>query len=196
MDLSAFYFDIRKDILYCDELQSPKRITCINLLNLVLDILLKWFAPILSFTTEEIFQIINAQKKSSIHLEAFPKIPSSWENQKLFEKWEKLKIVRNVANAAIETKRSTKEIGSSLEADIEIYLDKEYLDLVKDIDLSEYFITSKALAKPMIKDDKLFKINEIENVKVLATKAKGKKCSRCWKILENPCQRNNCGLKN
>ena len=69
VDLSAFYFDIRKDILYCDELKSPKRIMCINLLGLVLDILLKWFAPILSFTTEEIFQIINVQKKSSIHLE-------------------------------------------------------------------------------------------------------------------------------
>ena len=63
LDLSAFYFDIRKDILYCDEPQSTKRIICINLLTLVLDILLKWFAPILSFTTEEIFQIINAQKK-------------------------------------------------------------------------------------------------------------------------------------
>ena len=188
--------NIRKDILYCDELKSPKRIMCINLLELVLDILLKWFAPILSFTTEEIFQIINVQKKSSIHLEAFPKIPSTWENQKLFEKLEKLKILRNVANAAIEVKRSSKEIGSSLEANIEIYLGKEYLDLVKGIDLSEYFITSKALAKPTVKDDKLFKLNEVENVKVLATKAKGKKCSRCWKILENPCQRNNCGLKN
>ena len=165
-------------------------------MELVLDILLKWFAPILSFTTEEIFQIINVQKKSSIHLENFPKIPSTWENQKLFEKWEKLKILRNVANAAIEVKRSSKEIGSSLEANIEIYLGKEYLDLVKGIDLSEYFITSKALAKPTVKDDKLFKLDEVENVKDLVTKAKGKKCSRCWKILENPCQRNNCGLKN
>ena len=71
---------------------------------------------------EEIFQIINVQKKSSIHLETFPKIPSAWENHKLFEKWEKIKIVRNVANAAIEVKRSSKEIGSSLEANIEILL--------------------------------------------------------------------------
>ena len=196
LDLSAFYFDIRKDILYCDELKSSKRTICINLLGLILDILLKWFAPILSFTTEEIFQIINVQKKSSIHLETFPKIPSAWENQKLFEKWEKLKIVRNVANAAIEVKRSSKEIGSNLEANVEIYLGKEYLDLVKDIDLSEYFITSKAIAKAMVNDDKLFKLDEVDNVKVLVTKAKGKKCSRCWKILEKPCQRNNCGLKN
>ena len=102
----------------------------------------------------------------------------------------------NVVNASIEVKRSTKEIVSSLEADVQIYLGEEYLKLVKNVNLSEYFITSNASAKPMINDDKLFKLDEVNNVKVLVTKAKGKKCSRCWKILENPCQRNNCGLKN
>ena len=70
------------------------------------------------------------------------------------------------------------------------------LKLVKDIDLSEYFITSKVEAKTMIDDDKLFKLDEVDNVKVLVKKAKGKKCSRCWKILQKPCERNNCGLKN
>jgi len=75
---------------------------------LILDILLKWFAPILSFTTEEIFRILNKDKNSSIHLETFPNIPSKWRDEKLFQKWEKLKIVRNVANAAIEVKRSIK----------------------------------------------------------------------------------------
>jgi len=196
LDLSAFYFDIRKDVLYCDEIKSPKRTMCTNFLGLMLDILLKWFAPILSFTTEEIFQIVNAEKKSSVHLENFPKIPSTWENKKLFEKWEKLRTIRNVANAAIEIKRSSKDIGSSLEADIEIYLGEEYLKLVKDIDLPEYFITSKANTKKMINDDKLFKLETVENVKVSVKKAKGRKCSRCWKILENPCLRSNCGLKN
>ena len=105
-------------------------------------------------------------------------------------------MVRNVANAAIEIKRSRKDIGSSLEANVQIYLGKEYLKLVKDVDLSEYLITSKASAKPMINDDKLFKLKEVDNIKIFVTKAKGKKCSRCWKILENSCQRNNCGLKN
>jgi len=196
LDLSAFYFDIRKDILYCDEIKSSKRIACIRLLNLILDILLKWFAPILSFTTEEIFKILNKDKNSSIHLETFPVIPSKWENEKLFQKWNKLKIVRNVANAAIEVKRSNKEIGSSLETDIKVYLGKEYLKLCKDFNLSEYFITSKAETQQMINDDKLFKLNDVENVKILVKKAKGEKCSRCWKILENPCERKNCGLKN
>ena len=129
-------------------------------------------------------------------METFPNIPSTWENVKLFQKWNKLKIIRNVANAAIEIKRSSKEIGSSLEADVQIYLGEEYLKLVKDVNLSEYFITSKANAKPIINDNKLFKLDNEDNVKILVTKAKGKKCSRCWKILEKACQRNNCALKN
>jgi len=196
LDLSAFYFDIRKDVLYCDEIKSTKRQICINLLGLILDMLLKWFAPILSFTTEEVFQILNQGKKTSIHLQTFPDVPSKWENEKLFQKWNKLQIVRNVANAAIEAKRSNKDIGSSLEADVQIYLNEEYLNLTKDFDLSEYFITSKAQAKPLINNDKLFKLDEVDNIKVLVKKAEGEKCSRCWKILQTPCERSNCGLKN
>jgi len=197
LDLSAFYFDIRKDVLYCDDLTSKKRKIATNLLALTLDILLKWFAPILSFTTEEIFQIVNPEKNSSIHFESFPKIPTNWENKKLHEKWEKLKIIRSVVNAGIEAKRSSKDIGSSLEADIEIYLGKEYLELVEDINLSEYFITSKASIKNMINnDDKIFKLNDISNVGVIVQKAKGEKCSRCWKILGNPCDRCKGVLKN
>ena len=115
---------------------------------------------------------------------------------KLFKKWDKLKLVRNVTNAAIEIKRSNKDIGSSLEADVQIYLDKEYLILVKDVNLPEYFITSRAEAKPIVNDDKLFKLEGVDNIKVSVKKAKGKKCSRCWKILEAPCERSNCGLKN
>ncbi len=196
LDLSAFYFDIRKDVLYCDDLKSKKRKDCTNLLSLTLDILLKWFAPILSFTTEEIFQIINEKKNLSIHLENFPEIPKNWENKKLYEKWEKLKVIRSVVNAGIEAKRSNKNIGSSLEADIEIYLGKEFLNLTKDINLSEYFITSKACIKDMIDDNKIFKLNDIANVGVIVKKAEGEKCSRCWKILGNLCERCNKALKN
>ena len=196
LDLSAFYFDIRKDVLYCDDLKSERRKISSNLLALTLDILLKWLAPILSFTTEEIFQIINSEKNSSIHLENFPKIPANWENKKLYEKWEKLRLIRNVVNAGIEVKRFSKDIGSSLETNIEIYLGEEYLELVKDINLSEYFITSKASIKNMINDNKIFKLNDISNVGVIVQKAKGEKCSRCWKILGNPCERCKSVLKN
>jgi len=192
LELSAFYFDIRKDTLYCDDLSSTKRQASINLLSIILDILLKWFAPILSFTTEEIFQIINQDKNNSIHLQLFPKIPTSWKDEKLFEKWEKFKVIRKVVNAAIEVKRSNKDIGSSLETDVEIYLSEDYLKIAKDFDLPENFITSKAEAKKILKDDNnLFKLDGVENISVLVNKAKGKKCPRCWKILPGSCVR--CG---
>ena len=191
LELSAFYFDIRKDTLYCDSLSSSKRKACINLLGLILDMLLKWFAPILSFTTEEIYQTINRDHKSSIHLQAFPKIPLKWKDEKLSEKWKKFKIIRKVVNAAMEIKRSSKDIGSSLEANVLVYLSDEYLKIVKDLDLSENFITSKAEATKMKSDKNLFKLNETEDIKVLVKKAEGEKCPRCWKIFSGPCKRCN-----
>ena len=194
LELSAFYFDIRKDVLYCDGQSSVKRKACISLLGLILDVLLKWFAPILSFTTEEIFQIINKGQNSSVHLQTFPEIPTKWKNEKLFEKWEKFKIIRKVVNAAIEVKRSNKDIGSSLEADVQIYLSEEHLKTIQGFDLSENFITSKAEAKKIIDDNNLFKLDEVEGVKILVKKAEGKKCPRCWKIFPGPCER--CERKN
>jgi len=193
LELSAFYFDIRKDTLYCDDVSSEKRKACISLLGLILDLLLKWFAPILSFTTEEIFQILNVNKNSSIHLQDFPKIPTKWKNEELFNKWKTFKIIRKVVNAAIEVKRANKDIGSSLEADVQIFLKEEYLKIAKNFDLSENFITSRAEAKNMVDDKNLFELDAIEGIKVIVKKAQGEKCPRCWKIFQGPCVR--CGTK-
>ena len=156
--------------------------------------LLKWFAPILSFTTEEIYQTINCDQKSSIHLQSFPKIPLKWQDEKLSEKWKKFKIIRKVVNAAMEVKRANKDIGSSLEADVSVYLSEEYLKVVKDFDLPESFITSKAEAKKISTDSNFFKLGEIEDINVLVKKAEGEKCPRCWKIFSEPCVR--CNAKN
>ena len=88
VELSAFYFDIRKDLLYCDPLNSKKRSDCIKVLNIILKCLLKWFAPILSFTTEEIFKLINQDKdEESIHLQGFVKIPDSWLDESISSRW-------------------------------------------------------------------------------------------------------------
>ena len=127
-------------------------------------------------------------------MQSFPKIPLKWKNEKLFEKWKKFKKIRKVVNAAMEIKRSSKDIGSSLEANVLVYLSEEYLKIVKDLDLSENFITSKAEAKKMNSDNNLFKLDEIKDIKVLVKKAEGEKCSRCWKIFPGPCVR--CGKKN
>ena len=189
-DLSAFYFDIRKDALYCEPVNSKIRKASIKFLNITLDILLRLFAPIISFTTEEIYKIIYNNEKS-IHLENFSTIPEKWLNKSLGNKWNQLKLVRQVCNVAIEVKRTNKELGSSLEADLEIFLDKKYLDLVKNIDLSEFCITSKAKAQILNgqKDLELFKLENIQGIGVLVKKAVGNKCPRCWKIFEESCNR-------
>ena len=102
VELSAFYFDIRKDLLYCDPINSDKRSDCIKVLNIILQCLLKWFAPILSFTTEEIFKLLNQNSdKQSIHLENFIKIPSNWFNENIEHKWDNIKKIRDEANISL-----------------------------------------------------------------------------------------------
>ncbi len=174
LDLSSFYFDIRKDILYCDDLSSKKRKSCLVLLNVVLECLIKWYAPVLSFTTEEVSQLVRKDKKISIHEENFPEIPKDWKNLSLSKKWEKLIYVRQQVNIAIEEKRSNKIIGSSLEADIEISLPKFEHDLLKEIDSKELFITSNVTQN----------LSKEKDISVIVKKAKGTKCIRCWKIVE------------
>ncbi len=146
VDLSAFYFDIRKDTLYCDKLESEKRKSTILFLNILLDVLLKWFAPILSFTTEEIYSLVNKNGKS-IHLEKFPSIPENWKNSNLETKWLELIKIRDICNISIEEKRASKVIGSSLEANLVIKLEDKLIDLTKDVDFSELCITSNAVVE-------------------------------------------------
>ncbi|MDB3982943.1 isoleucine--tRNA ligase [Candidatus Pelagibacter sp.] len=184
VDLSAFYFDIRKDNLYCDSKNSKKRKSTIILLNIILDSLLKWFAPILSFTTEEIYKLISNNKKS-VHLEKFLEFPENFNNEKLNQKWLELIKIRNICNISIEEKRAIKEIGSSLEAKIKINLNKKLSEIIQNINFSELCITSNA------------EVYYDENIEtsVQTTKAKGSKCSVCWKITEEACSREACPIK-
>tara|TARA_B100002051_G_scaffold130701_1_gene124293 strand:- start:2235 stop:4976 length:2742 start_codon:yes stop_codon:yes gene_type:complete len=180
LDLSSFYFDIRKDTLYCDSLESAKRKACIKVLNIVLECLLKWFAPIFVFTTDEIFSLIN-KTDDSIHEKTFVKIPESWKDLKLDNKWKDLFKIKQEANVAIEEKRANKEIGSSLEAEIEIFVNTNEYNLLDGLDLAEYFITSKA--------QKFKNKKKEEGIKILVKKSNGTKCPRCWKIIQNKCNR-------
>ncbi len=183
VDLSAFYFDIRKDTLYCDKKDSEKRKSTILFLNILLDILLKWFAPILSFTTEEIYSLIKKDEKS-IHLENFPLIPEKWKNGNLESKWLELIKIREICNSSIEIKRTSKEIGSSLEANLIIKLEDRLINLTKDVDFSELCITSNAVVEK----------NNSKEINVETLKAEGQKCPVCWKVSKNKCARPNCIL--
>ncbi len=178
VDLSAFYFDIRKDTLYCDPKDSSKRVSTLLLLNIILNSLLKWFAPILSFTTEEIYQLVSKSKKS-IHLENFLDFPKKFDNPKLYKKWLEFIKIRDICNLSIEEKRATKDIGSSLEADLQIEVEKDIFNLCKNIDFAEICITSVAKIKEGLN----------EKIKVTTKKAQGKKCPVCWKISKEKCLR-------
>ena len=178
VDLSAFYFDIRKDVLYCDPINSTKRQSCIIVLNVLLNSLLKWFAPILSFTTEEIYQLV-AKKSKSIHLEKFLDIPKKFENNGVDKKWSELIKIRDICNISIEEKRASKEIGSSLEAELQLKLNSKFKKILKDVDLSELCITSKAEIN----------FDDQTEVIVVTRKASGQKCPVCWKINVDPCER-------
>ncbi len=179
LDLSSFYFDIRKDVLYCDSINSKKRKNCIIVLNIILESLLKWFAPILVFTTEEIYSLLNKDNSESIHEDNFVKIPADWKNEKLNEKWSNLFKIKQEANIAIEEKRANKEIGSSLEAEIKLILKKDKFELLDKLNLADYFIVSKAEKE----------LSDNDDIKIEVKKAKGRKCERCWKILEKKCER-------
>ena len=150
----------------------------------------------LAFTTEEAYQVIKNKNYKSIHLQDFSVIPSIWNNSEIKNKWFGIKKVKQVVNAAIEDIRNKKIIGSNLEANVIVYLKDEYLNLIKGEDLSEIFICSEARAESFINQNDLFSLKDVEGVAVKILKAKGQKCSRCWKILEKPCSRDICGLKN
>jgi len=187
LDLSSFYFDIRKDVLYCDSPVSKKRKECIIVLNIILDCLLRWFAPIFVFTTEEIFSLVN-KKNDSIHEKIFLKIPNSWKDIKLNDKWKNLYKIKQEANIAIEQKRASKEIGSSLEAEIEIFVNSDDYNLMEGLDLAEYFITSSA--------KKIKNKNKEDKIKIIVKKSKGTKCPRCWKVIKGKCIRCDQVIKN
>ena len=130
---------------------------------------------------EEIYRLVNKDTNNSIHLQKFVRIPKSWKNEELNNKWSNVLSIRDKANISIESKRSEKTIGSSLEADINIKLNSELYNIAKNYDFAEICITSKA---KVVCDD-----NISENIEVNTIKALGKKCSVCWKFNEDKCER-------
>mgnify|MGYP003304423992 CR=1 FL=1 len=119
--------------------------------------------------------------QKSIHLEKFLEFPDKFKNEKLSNKWSELIKIRNICNISIEEKRASKEIGSSLEANLEIELSKKIFDQCRDIDFAELCITSAA--------EVLLNKNDGEEINVETTKAEGNKCNVCWKIRKGECER-------
>jgi isoleucyl-tRNA synthetase len=181
-DLSAFYFDIRKDTLYCDPYSSLKRKACLNVLDHLFRCTVTWLAPILCFTAEEAW-LAREPNVTSVHLESFPAVPESWRNDALAEKWRKLRNLRRVVTGALELERAGKRIGSSLEAAPVIYVaDADLFGIAADADLAELCITSDAMLIEGEGPEQAFRLDDVASVAVEPGLAQGRKCARSWKI--------------
>ena len=178
-DLSSFYFDIRKDVIYCDSIKSKQRKSARTLLDIIFNYLVRWLAPSLSFTTEEAWK--SRSNQTSIHLEDFLETPDDYKNSDINEAWLTIKQVRKVITGALEKKRAEKIIGSSLEAHLDIYVEKEILEKIKNYQMDEISITSSFLFHEITDGIKGFSIEETPNIKIIVSKTSAKKCQRCWK---------------
>ncbi|MDX1484652.1 MAG: isoleucine--tRNA ligase [Alphaproteobacteria bacterium] len=184
VDLSAFYFDIRKDSLYCDPPQAPKRRAARTVLDHLFHCLTAWLAPVLCFTAEEAWLARFPSDDDSVHLRLLPEIPTSWENAALAERWQRVRDVRRVVTGALELERAEKRIGSSLQARPHVHAPAEMLAAFDGLDAAELFITSGAELISGAPPEGTFTLPEVPGVGVLPAAAEGGKCARCWRVLE------------
>jgi isoleucyl-tRNA synthetase len=183
-ELSAFYFDIRKDTLYCDPPSSLARKAALSTIDILCDAILKWLAPILSFTCDEAWGMYKPNDKASVHLTLFPDGFEKFRDERLAEKWKTIRDVRRVVTGALELERAAKHIGSSLEAAPIIYVsDRNMLATLFDVDLAEICITSNYEVQEGEAPQNAFRLDSVPGVAVVVEKAQGIKCARSWKIL-------------
>jgi isoleucyl-tRNA synthetase len=182
-DLSAFYFDVRKDALYCEPYSSRVRRAALTTIETIFRTVVVWLAPILPFTAEECWLAREPSPEGSVHLELFPAIASSWRDDELADRWEKIRRVRRVVTGALEIERANKKIGSSLEAAPVVYIDNKSLREAFDgVDPAEIFITSAAHLIASAPPANAFMLPDVAGVGVIPKIAEGKKCARSWRI--------------
>jgi len=184
VELSAFYFDIRKDALYCDAPDSLRRRAARTVLDVLFSHLTAWLAPILCFTSEEAWLTRAGEGDAeSVHLRTYPCVPESWRDDALAAKWEKVRRLRRVVTGALEIERAEKRIGSSLQGAPTVYADAETVAAMEGVDLSEIAITSAATLLTGDVPDGAFTLPDIAGIGVVPALAEGEKCARCWQVL-------------
>ncbi|MBL4787412.1 MAG: isoleucine--tRNA ligase [Cohaesibacteraceae bacterium] len=184
VELSAFYFDVRKDVLYCDAPSSQRRMASLFVISELFDHLILWLAPLMPFTMEESWLQRHPSEDDSIHCQQFRTVPASWSNSTLGEKWDKIREVRRVVTGSLEIERREKRIGSSLEAAPIIHItNPALLEAIEDVDLAEISITSQAELLKTEAPSTAFRLDDVEGVAIVAALAEGTKCQRSWRIL-------------
>jgi isoleucyl-tRNA synthetase len=182
-DLSAFYFDIRKDSLYCDPPSSVTRKAALTTIDILCDALVKWLAPILCFTAEEAFLAFRPNAEASVHLTGFPAGLEVWRDEALAAKWRSIRRIRAVVTGALEIERAQKNIGSSLEADPQVYIaDPALRAALEGVDFADICITSAIETVAGDPPEGAFALPETPGVGVVSRRAQGKKCARSWRI--------------
>jgi isoleucyl-tRNA synthetase len=182
VELSAFYFDIRKDALYCDAPSSLRRRASLSVIAKLFDCLVTWLAPMLPFTTEEAW-LSRYPDAESVHLVQFPEVPAEWKNEALDAKWDKIRKVRTVVTGALEVERREKRIGSSLEAAPVVHIaDGELMGALEGQDFAEICITSAISVVSGDGPADAFRLGEVQKVSVEQKLAEGRKCARSWRI--------------
>ena len=181
-DLSSFYFDIRKDALYCDN-GSNRQNAALTVLDHLYARMTTWLAPILPFTMEEVWLERNGAE-TSVHLVDFPVTPAEWRNDALSERSDIVRAVRRVVTGALEEQRTAKVIGSSLEAGPTVYLSPELAAVINNPDtFADLCITSQVKLETGAAPEGAFVNADVVGVAVVFAKATGQKCGRCWKVL-------------
>jgi isoleucyl-tRNA synthetase len=184
VELSAFYFDIRKDALYCDAAASPRRRAARTVLDALFHRLVTWLAPVLPFTMEEAWLERFPGDDSSVHLLDFPATPLEWLDQHLAAKWERIRRVRRVVTGALEIERRDKRIGASLEAAPVVHVaDPDLRAALASIDFADVCITSDLTLSGAAAPPNAFTLDDVPGVAVVPALAAGEKCARCWKVL-------------
>ena len=183
VDLSAFYFDVRKDALYCDARGSVRRRAARTVLDALFDCLTAWLAPFLCFTAEEAWLTRFPSDDGSVHLRHFPAIPAEWRDDALFERWTTVRRLRRVVTAALEIERAAKRIGSSLQAHPTIWAEPHFREAAAGLDLAELAITSAATITDGEPPEDAFSLPDVPGVAVKVERATGGKCQRCWQVL-------------
>ncbi len=185
-DLSAFYFDIRKDSLYCDRPDTEKRRACRSVLDILHRGLCAWLAPALPFTAEEAYGA-RFGENVSVHLTLFPEIPAHWRDDALAAKWDAVRAYRRRANNAIEARRREGQIKSSLQAKVALYLDRGDQSLLNEAEWADVLIVSDVkfeLDKPLPPNsDGSFDGEWLAGTRFSIEVAPGQKCERCWRVL-------------
>lgn len=183
VDLSAFYFDIRKDSLYCDKPTDLRRRAVRTVLEILFDHLVVWLAPVLCFTAEEAYLARHGEAEgTSVHLATFPDVPASWRDEALMQKWATLRDLRRVVTGAMEVARAEKKIGSSLQASPKVYVTAAQKALLQGVDFAEVCIASALSLHEEDAPDGAFHLPDVQGVAVVVALAEGQKCERCWQI--------------